>query len=181
MILGLRRPNILHCSQTAGYLLFLHVLSLTLSVIGTQLDFPGMFVLSCSILRSYRRYGLTNEIKITRQHHPLLFLARVLHLDLSQSTLPLTIICPQRPLWDYTPDSVYSHDYGTSILSRSISNWTLTPSEVGLLYICILFRPKLVESSQRPFSFWQWPSCVQYIEFLCGFMLVACLSFDKFD
>jgi len=76
-----------------------------------------MFVLSCSMLRSYRRYGLTNEIKITRQHHPLLLLARVLYLNLSQSTLPLTIICPQRPLWDYTPNSVYSHDYGTSILS----------------------------------------------------------------
>lgn len=95
------------------------MLSLTLSVIGTQLDFPGMSVLSCSTLRSYQSNGLTNEIKITRQYHPLLLLARVLHLDLSQSTLSLTIIYPQRPLWDCTPNSVYSHDLGTSILSLS--------------------------------------------------------------
>ncbi|KIM74026.1 hypothetical protein PILCRDRAFT_801628 [Piloderma croceum F 1598] len=45
---------------------------------------------------------------------------------------------------------------------------------LALLYICIHYWPRIsVESlthTTRPFSFWQWHSYTQYIEFLAGFM-----------
>ncbi|EAU90124.2 hypothetical protein CC1G_05662 [Coprinopsis cinerea okayama7 len=50
-------------------------------------------------------------------------------------------------------------------------------AQLALLYICILYRPRLSHEallgSSRPFGFWQWPTYTQYIEFLAGFMLVV--------
>ncbi|EIW79174.1 hypothetical protein CONPUDRAFT_59269 [Coniophora puteana RWD-64-598 SS2] len=47
-------------------------------------------------------------------------------------------------------------------------------SQLALLYICIRYRPKVspenLGTSSRPLSFWQWPSYVQYLEFLAGFL-----------
>ncbi|KAL9713746.1 hypothetical protein Ac2012v2_003357 [Leucoagaricus gongylophorus] len=54
-------------------------------------------------------------------------------------------------------------------------------AQLGLLYICISFRPKqspeTLGSSQRPFFFWQWPFYAQYIEFLCGFIICQAIVF----
>jgi len=51
-------------------------------------------------------------------------------------------------------------------------------AQLALLYICILYRPRLSPDSlgvsTRPLSFWQWNSYTQYIEFLAG--LVLCLA-----
>ncbi|KAF9054308.1 hypothetical protein BJ165DRAFT_702093 [Panaeolus papilionaceus] len=48
-------------------------------------------------------------------------------------------------------------------------------AQLALLYICILYRPRLspeaLGGSSRPFSFWQWPTYTQYIEFLAGLIL----------
>ena len=53
------------------------------------------------------------------------------------------------------------------------SSKALTPHQLALLYICIHYRPAVLESlvsSPRPFKFWQWNSYTQYIEFLAGYM-----------
>lgn len=60
-----------------------------------------------------------------------------------------------------------------SCLIASGSSITLTPHQLALLYICIHYRPTVLESvmsSPRPFKFWQWNSYTQYIEFLAGYM-----------
>jgi len=66
--LGLRRPNLLHRSQTVGYYIpFSHqVLSLTLSIIGMQLDSLVMSVPSCNSNFPHIEEDtttLTNQIK----------------------------------------------------------------------------------------------------------------------
>jgi hypothetical protein len=47
-------------------------------------------------------------------------------------------------------------------------------SQLALLYICIRYRPRhspeSLGASARPFSFWQWHTYSQYIEFLAGLM-----------
>jgi len=48
-------------------------------------------------------------------------------------------------------------------------------AQLALLYICIRFKPYLSPenhaTSTRPMSFWQWPTYIQYIEFLAGLIL----------
>lgn len=52
----------------------------------------------------------------------------------------------------------------------------LSVAKLALLYICILYRPRHSPEnlgvSSRPFSFWQWPTYAQHIEFLAGMMYV---------
>ena len=45
--------------------------------------------------------------------------------------------------------------------------------QLGLLYICILYRPRHEPVSTRPFSWWQWQNYSTYIEFLAGLMCVV--------
>lgn len=51
-------------------------------------------------------------------------------------------------------------------------------AQLALLYICILYRPRLspesLGSSTRPFSFWQWNTFSQHVEFLAGYII--CLT-----
>lgn len=50
--------------------------------------------------------------------------------------------------------------------------------QLGLLYICIHYRPAnrpdSYGASSRPFAFWQWPLYRRYLEFLAA--LVLCLT-----
>jgi len=54
-------------------------------------------------------------------------------------------------------------------------------AQLALLYICILYRPRLspeaLHGSTRPLGFWQWPTYTQYIEFLAGFILFQAIFF----
>ncbi|KAL5536924.1 hypothetical protein ACEPAF_747 [Sanghuangporus sanghuang] len=54
-------------------------------------------------------------------------------------------------------------------------------AQLGLLYICMLYRPRHSPEnlglSTRPYSFWQWPTYSQYIEFLAGMILVHAILF----
>ncbi|KAG7093826.1 hypothetical protein E1B28_007465 [Marasmius oreades] len=54
-------------------------------------------------------------------------------------------------------------------------------AQLGLLYICILYRPKLspqnLGTSHRPYSLWQWSSYSTYLEFLAGLILVEAILF----
>ncbi|KAJ7746930.1 hypothetical protein DFH07DRAFT_869523 [Mycena maculata] len=54
-------------------------------------------------------------------------------------------------------------------------------AQLALLYICILYRPHIspenLGGSSRPFSFWQWSTYVQYIEFLAGLILFQAILF----
>ncbi|KAG2011489.1 hypothetical protein CC2G_011599 [Coprinopsis cinerea AmutBmut pab1-1] len=54
-------------------------------------------------------------------------------------------------------------------------------AQLALLYICILYRPRLSHEallgSSRPFGFWQWPTYTQYIEFLAGFILLQAILY----
>ncbi|KAI0763748.1 hypothetical protein BD413DRAFT_483380 [Trametes elegans] len=54
-------------------------------------------------------------------------------------------------------------------------------SQLALLYICILYRPRLspenLGASSRPFSFWQWATYTQYLEFLAAFILCEAILF----
>ncbi|TDL23645.1 hypothetical protein BD410DRAFT_143564 [Rickenella mellea] len=51
-------------------------------------------------------------------------------------------------------------------------------AQLALLYICMRFRPRTSPEnlglSSRPFSFWQWPTYSQHVEFLAG--LILCLT-----
>ncbi|RXW23960.1 hypothetical protein EST38_g1882 [Candolleomyces aberdarensis] len=62
-----------------------------------------------------------------------------------------------------------------ALLMQSI---LMIAAQLALLYICILYRPRLspeaLGGSSRPLSFWQWPNYSQYIEFLAG--LILCLA-----
>ncbi|KAF9449946.1 hypothetical protein P691DRAFT_511789 [Macrolepiota fuliginosa MF-IS2] len=62
-----------------------------------------------------------------------------------------------------------------------VQSFLMILAQLALLYICIHFRPKLspeaLGSSTRPFSFWQWSTYTQYIEFLCGFILCQAILF----
>ncbi|CAL1714908.1 unnamed protein product [Somion occarium] len=55
-------------------------------------------------------------------------------------------------------------------------------AQLTLLYICILYRPRLevLGSSSRPLSFWQWQNYTQYIEFLAGFILCQAILYLVF-
>ncbi|KAI8996349.1 hypothetical protein BD414DRAFT_454966 [Trametes punicea] len=54
-------------------------------------------------------------------------------------------------------------------------------AQLALLYICIRYRPSLspenLGASTRPFSFWQWPTYTQYLEFLAAFILCQAILF----
>ncbi|KIM34483.1 hypothetical protein M408DRAFT_60351, partial [Serendipita vermifera MAFF 305830] len=45
-------------------------------------------------------------------------------------------------------------------------------AQLGLLYICLLFKPKHEPISDRPFHLWQWKLYSHYIEFLAA--LIVC-------
>ncbi|EJU03824.1 hypothetical protein DACRYDRAFT_49574, partial [Dacryopinax primogenitus] len=53
-------------------------------------------------------------------------------------------------------------------------------AQLGLLYICIRFRPltspEALGESARPFRFWQWKSYTTYLEFLAGFVGLLTLA-----
>ncbi|PAV20108.1 pq loop repeat protein [Pyrrhoderma noxium] len=54
-------------------------------------------------------------------------------------------------------------------------------AQLVLLYICLLYKPKNspenIGVSVRPYSFWQWPTFAQHIEFLAGMILVQTILF----
>ncbi|PIL25050.1 hypothetical protein GSI_12939 [Ganoderma sinense ZZ0214-1] len=54
-------------------------------------------------------------------------------------------------------------------------------AQLALLYICIRFRSRLspenLGASTRPFSFWQWSTYTQYVEFLAAFILCQAILF----
>ncbi|KAH8116429.1 hypothetical protein DFH11DRAFT_1580555 [Phellopilus nigrolimitatus] len=54
-------------------------------------------------------------------------------------------------------------------------------AQLALLYICMLYRPRIspenIGVSSRPYSFWQWPTYAQHIEFLAGMILVQAILF----
>ncbi|KAJ4473707.1 hypothetical protein J3R30DRAFT_3296251 [Lentinula aciculospora] len=54
-------------------------------------------------------------------------------------------------------------------------------AQLALLYICILYRPRVspesLGTSNRLLSFWQWSSYTQYIEFLAGLILCQAILF----
>lgn len=54
-------------------------------------------------------------------------------------------------------------------------------AQLALLYICIIYRPRLspetIGGSSRPLSFWQWTTYTQYIEFLAGLILCQAILF----
>ncbi|KAF9457188.1 hypothetical protein BDZ94DRAFT_1273841 [Collybia nuda] len=54
-------------------------------------------------------------------------------------------------------------------------------AQLALLYICIIYRPRispeLLGGSNRPLSFWQWPTYTQYMEFLAGLILCQAILF----
>ncbi|KAH7914635.1 hypothetical protein BJ138DRAFT_1177205 [Hygrophoropsis aurantiaca] len=54
-------------------------------------------------------------------------------------------------------------------------------AQLALLYICIVYRPRTSPenfgASHRPFSFWQWDSYAQYVEFLAGLILCSAILF----
>ncbi|KAJ7453942.1 hypothetical protein B0H11DRAFT_264913 [Mycena galericulata] len=54
-------------------------------------------------------------------------------------------------------------------------------AQLALLYICILYRPRIspenLGGSSRPFSFWQWSTYTQHIEFLAGLILLQAILF----
>ncbi|KAG6335805.1 hypothetical protein ID866_3283 [Astraeus odoratus] len=54
-------------------------------------------------------------------------------------------------------------------------------AQLALLYICIRYRPHVssetYEQSALPYTFWQWRSYAQYIEFLAGFILCSAILY----
>ncbi|KAF8920739.1 hypothetical protein CPB85DRAFT_506001 [Mucidula mucida] len=66
-------------------------------------------------------------------------------------------------------------------LALLIQSILMIVAQLALLYICILYRPKIAPeslgTSTRPFSFWQWSTYTQYIEFLAGFILLQAILF----
>ncbi|KAF5336087.1 hypothetical protein D9611_006234 [Ephemerocybe angulata] len=68
--------------------------------------------------------------------------------------------------------------FETALLVQSI---LMIAAQLALLYICILYRPRLspeaLGGSSRPLSFWQWTSYSQYIEFLAGLILCQAILF----
>ncbi|KAJ8482450.1 hypothetical protein ONZ51_g5351 [Trametes cubensis] len=54
-------------------------------------------------------------------------------------------------------------------------------AQLALLYICLRYRPSLspenLGASTRPFSFWQWSTYTQYLEFLAAFILCQAILF----
>ncbi|KLO17942.1 hypothetical protein SCHPADRAFT_845716 [Schizopora paradoxa] len=54
-------------------------------------------------------------------------------------------------------------------------------AQLALLFICLYYRPRLspenIGVSSRPYSFWQWPTYAQHIEFLAGLILVQTIIF----
>jgi len=54
-------------------------------------------------------------------------------------------------------------------------------AQLALLYICILYKPRTspenLGGSARPFSFWQWSTYTQHVEFLAGLILLQAILF----
>ncbi|KAI0372778.1 hypothetical protein BV20DRAFT_44442 [Pilatotrama ljubarskyi] len=54
-------------------------------------------------------------------------------------------------------------------------------AQLALLHICIRYRPRIspenLGASTRPFSFWQWPTYTEYLEFLAAFVLCQAILF----
>ncbi|KAJ6625008.1 hypothetical protein B0H10DRAFT_1783844 [Mycena sp. CBHHK59/15] len=54
-------------------------------------------------------------------------------------------------------------------------------AQLALLYICILYKPRIssenLGGSSRPFSFWQWPTYTQHVEYLAGLILFQAILF----
>lgn len=66
-------------------------------------------------------------------------------------------------------------------LALLIQSVLMILAQLALLYICIRYRPtispEIFGTSTRPFSFWQWSTYTQYIEFLAGFILLEAILF----
>ncbi|KAK0218008.1 hypothetical protein IW262DRAFT_1275612 [Armillaria fumosa] len=66
-------------------------------------------------------------------------------------------------------------------LALLIQSVLMILAQLALLYICIRYRPTISPenfgTSTRPFSFWQWSTYTQYIEFLAGFILLEAILF----
>ncbi|KAK0446646.1 hypothetical protein EV421DRAFT_1707355 [Armillaria borealis] len=66
-------------------------------------------------------------------------------------------------------------------LALLIQSVLMILAQLALLYICIRYRstisPENFGTSTRPFSFWQWSTYTQYIEFLAGFILLEAILF----
>ncbi|KAK0488860.1 hypothetical protein IW261DRAFT_377685 [Armillaria novae-zelandiae] len=66
-------------------------------------------------------------------------------------------------------------------LALLIQSVLMILAQLALLYICIRYRPTTSPenfgTSTRPFSFWQWSTYTQYIEFLAGFILLEAILF----
>ncbi|EJF64172.1 hypothetical protein DICSQDRAFT_53698 [Dichomitus squalens LYAD-421 SS1] len=62
-----------------------------------------------------------------------------------------------------------------------VQSFLMIIAQLALLYICIRFRPRLspesLGASTRPFSFWQWPTYTQHLEFLAAFILCESILF----
>jgi len=54
-------------------------------------------------------------------------------------------------------------------------------AQLAMLFICLYYRPRLSPEnlgvSSRPYSFWQWATYGQHIEFLAGLILVQTIIF----
>ncbi|KAJ7695134.1 hypothetical protein B0H17DRAFT_1159014 [Mycena rosella] len=54
-------------------------------------------------------------------------------------------------------------------------------AQLALLYICIIYRPTIspenLGGSSRPFSFWQWSTYTEHVEFLAGLILFQAILF----
>ncbi|KAH7927861.1 hypothetical protein BV22DRAFT_1060141 [Leucogyrophana mollusca] len=66
-------------------------------------------------------------------------------------------------------------------LALLIQSILMILAQLALLYICILYRPRTSPenfgTSSRPFSFWQWDTYAQYVEFLAGLILCSAILF----
>ncbi|TFK26166.1 hypothetical protein FA15DRAFT_616164 [Coprinopsis marcescibilis] len=66
-------------------------------------------------------------------------------------------------------------------LALLVQSMLMILAQLALLYICILYRPRLspeaMLGSSRPFGFWQWPTYTQHVEFLAGFILLQAILF----
>lgn len=132
-----------------------------------------------SVLAFSRRHLVPDHLLFTQvagQHHPMLLLAgvRFFWRDLSadrslhgyRNHFELALLIQSVLMILAQVRTLHPN------LLRSIFN----PTQLALLYICIRYRPTISPenfgTSTRPFSFWQWSTYTQYIEFLAGFMYV---------
>ncbi|KAI5123545.1 hypothetical protein M0805_006704 [Coniferiporia weirii] len=66
-------------------------------------------------------------------------------------------------------------------LALLVQSVLMIVAQLVLLYICMLYRPRISPEnlgvSSRPYSFWQWQTFSQHIEFLAGMILVQAILF----